>query len=60
MKGNNKLILNTATMIEIVQRWVDAEMPNIAKGQKVSGVVPSQHGGGIDFEVRLSDKENAE
>lgn len=60
MKGNNKLILNTATMIEIVQRWVDAEMPNIAKGQKVAGVVSSLQGCGTDFEVRLSDKEMKE
>ncbi len=58
MKGNNKLILNTSTMIEIVQRWVDVEMPNIAKGQKVAGVRPSQPGD--VFEVSLSDKEAAE
>lgn len=57
MKGNNKLILNTATMIKIVHRWVDAEMTNIAKGQKVAGVRSSQPGDG--FEVSLSDKEAA-
>ena len=60
MKGNNKLILNTSTMIEIVQRWIDAEMPNIATEQKVTSVRPSQPGDGLGFEVYLSDKEAAE
>ena len=56
MRGNNKLILNTATMIEIVQRWIDVEMPNISKEQKVAGVSPNHHEG-IEFEVYLTDKE---
>lgn len=58
MKGNNKLILNTSTMIEIVQRWVDVEMPNISKEQKVAGVSPA-HRDGIEFEIYLIDKEQA-
>lgn len=27
MKGNNELHLNTATMIEAVQMWLDSKMP---------------------------------
>ena len=59
MKGNNKLILNTSTMIEIVQRWVDVEMPNICKAQKVSRVSPN-HRDGVEFEIYLTDKEATE
>lgn len=36
MPGINKLHINAATMIKIVQRWLDVEMPN---AQPVSNVV---------------------
>jgi len=27
MKGNNELHLNTATMIQILQQWIDSQIP---------------------------------
>lgn len=36
MKGRNELHLNTATMIEIVQKWLSEQMP--AASAKVTGV----------------------
>ena len=30
MKGNNELHLNSATMIEAMQQWLDAKMPHAA------------------------------
>lgn len=32
MKGNNEMVLNTATMIEIVQYWLDNKFTNPQSG----------------------------
>lgn len=53
MYGNNKLFLNTATMINIVQQWVDRELQR-PDGHKVTDVVHKTDGGGTVFEITLS------
>lgn len=51
MKGNNELHLNTATMIEAVQMWLDSKMPHGAP--TVTMVKPSGRGDAM-FVVDLS------
>lgn len=42
MKGNNEFHLNTATMMEAVQMWLDYQMPKGAP--TVTGVTPGRNG----------------
>lgn len=51
MKGNNELHLNTATMIEAVQQWIDGQMPNGAP--TVTGIKP-RNDNTASFVVNLS------
>ena len=55
MRGDNSLTLNHATMIDIVQRWIDAELKAAPKVASVSYV----HDGtpGNTFQVKLTDPE---
>lgn len=65
MKGNNRLVLNTATMIEIVQYWLNNKLLNADEPRPtVTAVAPlSSSGRYADdgmFEVSLStDEEKA-
>jgi hypothetical protein len=43
MKGNNELHLNEATMIEIVQMWIDKELLPGASN-KVTSICQRDHG----------------
>ena len=54
MKGNNELILNTATMIEAVQEWLDRRMPEHAP--QVNHVTSKPDGSGM-FTVSLMERE---
>lgn len=51
MKGNNKLILNEATMIEAVQFWLDSKM--VHKAPKVTNVKHIGSGYDNSFEICL-------
>lgn len=53
LKGNNKMHLNAATVIEIFQQWLDRETDIVAK---VDGV--EKHGQGFHFEITLKEKED--
>lgn len=50
MQGKNDIILNTATMIEAVQLWLDAQMHH---APKVTGVTQKGQGYNNSFEVTL-------
>jgi hypothetical protein len=53
MQGNNTLILNTATMIEAVQLWLDSRMQ--APVPAVTAVEPDKANyGSATFKVELS------
>lgn len=56
MKGNNKLILNEATMIEAVQCWLNKLM---LSPPRVSGVRETKEHNGHSFEVQISEQEAA-
>lgn len=51
MKGNNELHLNTATVMEALQMWLDSKMPHGAP--TVTSVKPSGRGD-LMFVVDLS------
>ena len=51
MKGNNEMILNEATMIEVVQIWLDASM--VIAAPKVTSVKSTVDGSYRTFEVTL-------
>lgn len=57
MKGNNELILNEATMIEIVQLWVES----VTKGPPpvVRSVKGVRECGAESFSVMLESGENS-
>lgn len=55
MKGNNELRLNQATMIEVVQQWIDENMPKGA--QTVTSVKP-ESGSLSGFVVSLSSDKD--
>ena len=55
MKGNNELHLNQATMIEVVQQWIDENMPKGA--QTVTSVKP-ESGPLSGFVVSLSSDKD--
>lgn len=56
MKGNNKLHLNQATMIEALQYYLEREMPT--NTPKVTEVSQGQsRGGAAEFEISVTDKE---
>ena len=52
MIGNNTIVLNTATMIEAVQFWLDSKMP--VATPKVTGVKSTGSSYDSTFEVSLS------
>lgn len=53
MRGNNTLILNTATMIEAVQQWLDRQM--VQRAPTVTGVEAEvKKYGNTTFKVELS------
>lgn len=53
MQGNNTLILNTATMIEAVQQWLDRQM--VQRAPTVTGVeAEGKNYGSTTFKVELS------
>lgn len=52
MKGNNELKLNEATMIEVVQEWIDRQLPGGAP--TVTSVKGSSSGYDLTFTVSLS------
>lgn len=54
MIGNNSLILNTATMIEALQEWLDKRMGEYAP--QVMDVAPKDASRGV-FEITLNDRE---
>lgn len=51
MKGNNELHLNTATVIEAVQQWLDGKMPS---GAPTVTNVRSSGRGDLSFVVEVS------
>jgi len=53
MKGNNELILNEATMIEIVQAWLNANM--LGDVPLVSAVVASNDVKNL-FKIKLENE----
>ena len=58
MPGNNSLVLNQATMQEIVQYWIDNKMINKDESApKVAYVRPSI-AGGDDFVIGLASAES--
>lgn len=53
MKGNNTLVLNTATMLEAVQLWLDANFKN----PPIADTVHERNDGGSpSFHVRVKDR----
>jgi hypothetical protein len=52
MKGNNEIILNTATMIEAMQLWVDA---NFKDPPRVTGIDRADNGHCATFKVKLEE-----
>jgi hypothetical protein len=56
VKGYNKLLLNEATMIEVVQFWFDAKMTTVATVSAVKSCSGMDGG----FEVQLVSTENGE
>ena len=57
MKGNNEFRFNQATMIEIVQKWIDS---HISDTPKVTAI--SYNSNSMEFTIMVSseDKENEE
>lgn len=53
MQGNNTLLLNTATIIEAVQQWLDRKMVGSAPTVTNVGVDDSKYGS-TTFKVELS------
>lgn len=62
MKGNNRLILNTATMMEAVQYWLEQKVfSKSEKHPRVTGIEALKHvyrDEGM-FEISLSSDEEA-
>ncbi len=54
MIGKNELNLSTATMIHIVQEWVDREFKH---PQRVTGIVSTQDGQSLVFTVGLDSPQ---
>lgn len=48
MKGNNELKLNEATMIEVVQEWLDRQLPAGAP------TITSVKGGGNQYDLTFT------
>ena len=59
LKGNNSLVLNTATMIEIVQYWIDNKALNKEETLPIVSNVEAASGGRYDdkgtFTVTLTE-----
>lgn len=57
MKGNNSLEFNEATMMEIVQYWLDNKFLNRDEtSPKVAGVWVDTFGAAPVFEIRLESE----
>ena len=62
MKGHNEFVFNTATMMEIVQYWLDTKAlsPDTAGTVFVTGFEPTRNDyASSTFTVTVSDKESA-
>lgn len=57
MIGNNVLLLNTATMMQAVQEWLDKRMPECSPS--VTNVTIKSESSGL-FEIRVQEREKAE
>ena len=55
MKGTNKLELNTSTLIEALQEYLERRILN--ETFEVTGIVKGSSYGGDTFEVTLESKE---
>lgn len=55
MTGNNTLVLNAATIMAILQQWIDAEF-SPRKSQRVASIRMSTQGNTL--EVLLADPED--
>ena len=55
MKGNNEIRLNESTMVEVVQQWLNREMPN--NTPKVTSVTSDNDNYAPGFTVKVSDQE---
>lgn len=56
MKGNNKLILNEATMMEAVQYWLNAQFV-VGGAPAVTAIEGSYSGSARSFEVAVQSKD---
>ncbi len=56
MKGNNELNLNEATMIEVVQYWLNAQM-HAGKAPEVYRVQPDRSGSFNCFIIYVREPE---
>lgn len=54
LKGNNTLSLNQATMVEVVQQWVNSQFKEAGK-LKVTGVKETHDGGARVFEISVEE-----
>lgn len=60
MRGNNSLTLNQATMIEIVQEWIDRNIPSKPLRVTQVGVSTRTTGSATEFTVDLAERVEAE